>query len=83
MRAVVIREHGGPEVLRMEDRPVPDVGPTDIRVRVRAVALNHLDLWTRRGIPGVRLPLPIVPGADVAGVVDAVGEQVRHVKPGD
>ncbi len=83
MRAVVIREHGGPEVLRVEERPVPDVGPNDIRVRVRAVALNHLDLWTRRGIPGVRLPLPIVPGADVAGVVDAVGDQVRHVKPGD
>ncbi|HEU4394776.1 MAG TPA: zinc-binding dehydrogenase [Planctomycetota bacterium] len=73
MKAVVIRKHGGTEVLEIEDRPVPEPGPGEVRVRVRAVALNHLDVWVRRGIPGHPFPLPIVPGCDVAGEVEAIG----------
>ncbi len=73
MRAVVIRGHGGPEVLDLEDRPWPEPGPGEARVRVRAVALNHLDLWVRKGVPGHTFPLPLVPGSDVAGTVDALG----------
>ena len=69
----MIRTHGGPEVLALEDRPVPEPGPGEARVRVRAVALNHLDLWVRKGVPGHVFPLPIVPGCDIAGTVDAVG----------
>jgi len=76
VKAVVIREHGGPEVLRMEDRPIPTPGPGEARVRVHAVALNHLDLWVRKGVPGHTFPLPIVPGCDIAGTVDAVGSGV-------
>ena len=73
MKAVVVREHGGAEVLRIEERPVPEPGHGEVRVRVRAVALNHLDVWVRRGVPGHPFPLPIVPGCDVAGEVDALG----------
>lgn len=83
MRAVVIREHGGPEVLRFEDRTVPDPGPREVRVRVRAVGLNHLDLWVREGVSGHVFPLPIVPGCDVAGVVDALGPGATGASPGD
>lgn len=83
MRAVVIREHGGPEVLTFEDRPIPEPGPREVRVRVRAVGLNHLDLWVRDGVEGHSFPLPIVPGCDAAGVVDALGPGARGVAIGD
>ena len=73
MHAVVLREHGGPEVLRSEQLPVPEPGPREVRVRIRAVALNHLDLWVRRGGPAFKLEYPHRLGADIAGVVDAVG----------
>lgn len=82
MLAVRIHEHGGPEVLRYEEAPVPQPGPLDALVRVRACALNHLDLWTRNGLPGVRIPLPHILGNDVAGEVAAVGEAVTHVAVG-
>lgn len=83
MRAVVVHEHGGPEVLRFEDRPVPEPGPHQIRLRVRAVGLNHLDLWVRNGVPGYKFPLPMVPGCDVAGVVEALGPGATGASPGD
>ena len=83
MRALVIRSHGGPEVLRFEDRPVPEPGPGQVRVRVLAVGLNHLDLWVRNGVPGHAFPLPMVPGCDVRGVVDALGPGATGCRPGD
>ncbi|MDR7551097.1 MAG: alcohol dehydrogenase catalytic domain-containing protein, partial [Armatimonadota bacterium] len=83
MRAVRIHQHGGPEVLVLEVAPEPSVGPTDVLVNVRAVALNHIDLWVRRGLPRLRLSFPHILGADVAGVVAAVGEAARGVRPGD
>jgi len=73
MRALVITEHGGPEVLRVQTIPRPEPGPLEVRIRVRACALNHLDLWVRRGVPGAPFHLPITPGSDVAGDVDALG----------
>lgn len=79
----MIREHGGPEVLRFEDRPERDPGPREVRVRVRAVGINHLDLWVRKGVSGHTFPLPIVPGCDVAGVVDAIGPGAAGAAPGD
>ncbi|MDP2360660.1 MAG: zinc-binding dehydrogenase [bacterium] len=83
MRAVVIPRHGGPEVLELRELPpVPDPGPGQVRVDVRAVALNHLDLWVRRGHAGLRVELPYVPGSDICGVVGAVGEGVTRVAPG-
>lgn len=82
MRAVRIHEHGGPEVLRIEDIPLPEPGPGEVRVRLAAMALNHLDLWVRRGIPGVAFPLPLTPGSDGAGRIEALGEGVSGPLPG-
>lgn len=76
MRAVVIRQHGGPEVLKIEDVPDPVPGPGEVVVRVRAVALNHLDLWVRQGLPGAPFHLPAVTGADAAGEIHALGPGV-------
>jgi NADPH:quinone reductase-like Zn-dependent oxidoreductase len=73
MRAVTLREHGGPEVLQMEELPDPHPGPGEVRVRVAAVAMNHVDLWVRRGLPHLKLQYPFLLGADVAGTVDEVG----------
>ena len=74
MKAVRFHEHGGPEVLRFEDAPDPVAAAGRAIVRVRACALNHLDLWERRGIDRVALPLPHISGSDIAGdVVDPGG----------
>src|SRR5580765_2924947 len=81
MKALYFEKHGGNDVLRYGDRPEPAVGPGQVRIAVRAAALNHLDLFVRNGIPDV--PLPQIPGADAAGVVDAVGAGVEGVTPGD
>ena len=71
MRAVRFHEHGGPEVLRCEEAPDPELEPGEVLVRVRACALNHLDLWERRGLPRVTIPMPHISGSDVAGEVVA------------
>ena len=80
MKAVRIHEFGGPEVLRYED--VPDAKPRkdQVLVRVRACAMNHLDIWVRKGLPGVKLPH--IPGSDVAGEIVEVGEYVTGFTPG-
>ena len=82
MRAVVLEQHGGPEVLKMRDVPEPVPAPGWVKVRVRACALNHLDLWARRGLPGIKYPLPLILGNDVAGVVAEPGPGVEGIVPG-
>ena len=79
MKAVRIHEHGGPEVLRYEDVPEPAFRANEVLIRVRACALNHLDLWVRKGIPGITLPH--IPGSDAAGEVVAVGDLCERIKP--
>lgn len=77
MKAIQFHQHGGVDVLRYEEAPDPTPAPGDALVRVRACALNHLDLWERRGLPRVSIPLPHISGSDVAGeVVDAAGSGV-------
>jgi len=71
--AVVLRTHGGPEVLVRETIELPEPGPREVRVRVRAVALNHLDLWVRRGLPNLKLEYPHRLGSDIVGDLDALG----------
>jgi NADPH:quinone reductase-like Zn-dependent oxidoreductase len=83
MKAIVYAEHGGPEVLRYTDVPEPEIGAGEVLVRVRACALNHLDLWLRRGIPSLKIPLPHIPGSDIAGEVALAGDGVTNVKVGD
>ncbi len=82
MKAVVFSEHGGPEVLRYLEVPEPKISPTEVLVRVRACALNHIDLWVRRGLPGIQVPVPHIPGSDISGEVARVGELVTRVKVG-
>jgi len=81
VKAVRFHEHGGPEVLRYEDAPDPQPAEGRAIVRVRACALNHLDLWERRGLDRVKLPLPHISGADVAGEVLETGQRVM-LQPG-
>ena len=69
MKAIVFHTHGGPEVLKYEDAPEPAVRANEVLVRVEACALNRLDLWVRQGLPNVPIPLPHIPGSDVAGEV--------------
>lgn len=84
MRAVVFHEHGGPEALRVETNwPTPAIGPDDALIGVKACALNHLDIFVRRGMPGVTTHLPHISGGDVAGVVAVVGANVSGAKVGD
>ncbi|MCG6957697.1 MAG: zinc-binding dehydrogenase [Gemmatimonadetes bacterium] len=81
MRAALFSEFGGPEVVSVQRIPVPEPGPDEVRIKVEAAAMNHLDLWVRRGLP-VETPMPHIGGADVAGVVEAVGEGVQGVPLG-
>ncbi len=82
MKAIIFHEHGSPHVLRYTEVPDPKIGPGEVLVRVRACALNHLDLWVRRGLPGIQLPLPHIPGSDISGEVAKVGELITRVKVG-
>ena len=80
MLAARIHEDGGPEVLRVEEVPDPVAGPGQVLVRLRAASLNHLDVWVRKGLPSV--PKPRILGADGAGIVEAVGDGVDGLEPG-
>lgn len=82
MKAVLFRQHGGPDKLSYEDVPVPTIGPDEVLIKVKACALNHLDIWIRQGNPAYPMPLPHVSGSDVAGVVEQVGAQVDGVTVG-
>ena len=83
MRAVIFEQHGGPDVLKLAEVPDPQIKANEVLVEVRACALNHLDVWVRNGLPGIKIPLPHILGNDVAGVVRKVGELVTWVKAGD
>jgi NADPH:quinone reductase-like Zn-dependent oxidoreductase len=83
MKAVYFHEHGGPEVLTYGTLDTPQPGPGQVQVKVEAAALNHLDIFVRRGWPGIRQAYPHIPGADGAGVVSALGEGVDGVAVGE
>ena len=80
MKAIVIHEDGGPEVLRYEDVPDPEPAEGEVLVRMRVASLNHLDVWTRKGLPSV--PKPRILGADGAGIVETLGSGVDGLGPG-
>jgi 2-desacetyl-2-hydroxyethyl bacteriochlorophyllide A dehydrogenase len=83
MKAAIFYQHGGPEVLRYEEAIEPSVGAGQVRVRVKACALNHLDIWIRQGIPAFSVSLPHIGGCDIAGIVEKVGTDVGGSAPGD
>ena len=80
-RAIVIRENGGPEVLRLEEREVGAPGPGQVKLRQAAIGLNFIDVYHRTGL--YKMELPLTPGVEAAGVVTAVGEGVADFHPGD
>ena len=83
MKAVVFKQHGGPEVLEYADASDPLIKANEVLVEVKACALNHLEVWTRGGLPGSKIPLPHILGNDIAGVVREVGSLVSWVQAGD
>ena len=82
MKAARIHRHGDPGVLVYEDAPDPSIRPDQVLIRVRACALNHLDLWIRAGIPGMNIPMPHILGSDIAGEVVQAGALCERVQPG-
>jgi NADPH:quinone reductase-like Zn-dependent oxidoreductase len=83
MKATIFRQHGGADVLEYTDVDEPRIRANEVLVEVRACALNHLDVWARKGLPGIEIPLPHILGNDIAGVVREAGEVVDWIKPGD
>ncbi|HKE34917.1 MAG TPA: zinc-binding dehydrogenase [Candidatus Acidoferrum sp.] len=82
MKAILFHQHGAPDVLKYETVPEPALRGNDVLVRVKACALNHLDLWVRRGLPNVPIPLPHIPGSDIAGEVAKIGSDVANIRVG-
>lgn len=82
MKAAIFREHGGIDKLEIADVPQPSPQAGEVLLRVRASALNHLDLWVRRGLPGIEIPLPHIGGSDIAGDVAEVGAGVEGFAEG-
>jgi NADPH:quinone reductase-like Zn-dependent oxidoreductase len=83
MKAVLFHSHGGPEVLGYEDAPDPRPGTGEVLIEVRATSINHVDLFLRRGMPGVKIPLPKIAGSDAAGTIREIGPGVTGLKIGD
>ncbi len=82
VKALGFNEHGGIDKLQILDLPKPVLGPEDVLLRVQAVALNHLDLFVREGMPSLKIPLPHISGSDAAGIIDQVGSNVSNLKVG-
>ena len=83
MRAALLHKHGDLGVLKVEDVKEPKPGPGEVLLKILCAGLNHLDIWVRKGRPGTQLKMPHILGSDAAGVVVAVGEDVRSPKVGD
>src|SRR5580692_10666270 len=83
MKAIQVRQFGGPEVLQLEEIPTPKPGPGQVLVRVHAAGVNPYDTYMRNGTYAIKPPLPYTPGSDGAGVIEAVGPSVTKVRPGD
>ena len=81
VRAVRVEEYGGPEVMRLADVPLGEPGPGEIRIRHHACGVNFIDVYQRTGL--YKNPLPLILGGEGAGIVEAVGDGVTHLKPGD
>ena len=83
MKAIIFEQHGGPEVLRLAEVADPEIKDNEVLIEVRACALNHLDVWVRSGLPGIKIPLPHILGNDIAGVVRQAGALVTWARAGD
>ena len=81
MKAIRIHEHGGADALKWDDIPKPELSVNQVLVDIKATSLNHLDIWVRKGIPGV--PLPLITGSDAAGIISEVGDGVKKSRIGE
>jgi NADPH:quinone reductase-like Zn-dependent oxidoreductase len=81
MKAIRIHEHGGVDALKWDDIPKPELSVNQVLIDVKATSLNHLDIWVRKGIPGV--PLPLITGSDAAGIISGVGDGVKKSRIGE
>jgi NADPH:quinone reductase-like Zn-dependent oxidoreductase len=82
MKAVVFNQHGGPEVLQYVDVPNPRPGPGEVLIEVKATSINHIDIFLRRGMPGIKVPMPKIVGSDAAGIIRELGRDVSGLTPG-
>ncbi len=82
MKAVVVYEHGGVEKLVYTDYVEPEISPSEVLVKVKACGINHLDIWVREGMPGIKIPLPHILGCEISGEITQVGEQVKYLSVG-
>jgi NADPH:quinone reductase-like Zn-dependent oxidoreductase len=82
MKAVVFDQHGGPEVLQLRDVPDPKTGPGHVLIEVKATSINHIDIFLRRGMPGVKVPMPKIVGSDAAGIIRELGTGVSGLTVG-
>src|SRR5215468_482913 len=83
VKAILVRQFGGPEVLKLEEVPTPKSAAGQVLVRIHAAGVNPYDTYMRAGTYAIKPPLPYTPGSDGAGVIEAIGEGVKKVKPGD
>ena len=81
MKAIRIHEHGGVDALKWDNIPKPELSVNQVLIDVKATSLNHLDIWVRKGIPGV--PLPLITGSDAAGIISRVGDGVKKSRIGE
>src|SRR5260370_26353053 len=82
MQAILVREFGGPEVLKLEEIATPKPAVGQILVRIHAAGVNPYDTYMRAGTYAIKPPLPYTPGSDAAGVIEAIGDGVKKMKPG-
>ncbi|MEN3045671.1 MAG: alcohol dehydrogenase catalytic domain-containing protein [Candidatus Hydrothermales bacterium] len=83
MRAAYIESHGGPEVIRVGEINEPEIKEGEVKVRIKACALNHLDIWVRKGLPNLKIQFPHILGSDIAGVIEEIGDENFHFKKND
>ena len=83
MKAIQILEHGNSDVLRISDIDEPECPSNKVKIKVKACAINHLDIWVRNGLPGLPITLPLILGSDASGTIVECGEQIRKYNIGD
>ena len=78
MKAIRIHKHGDTNVLQIDNISEPSCLENEVKIQIKAVALNHLDIWVRNGLPGISIPLPLILGSDASGVVVKVGDNIAN-----
>jgi NADPH:quinone reductase-like Zn-dependent oxidoreductase len=83
VKAIFINENGSPDVIKIGEFPLENLRRNEVRIKVIASGINHLDIWVRKGIPGLKLQFPHILGADASGIVEEIGEEIEGINKGD